>query len=66
MFVYGHTCIKKGIISILNRVPEEILPHILIYLRTLDNLTPEAVKMDAIIRKIMLEDRKLLQRLADS
>jgi hypothetical protein len=58
--------LKTEIGTIVNKVPEEILPHILIYLRTLENLTPHEVKTDAIIRKIMLEDRALLQRLADS
>ena len=56
--------IKKKINKIIDEVPESYLPDILSYLNQLKKSTPKNIDTLQNFRKILKEDRSLLQKLA--
>ncbi len=56
--------IKKKINKVIDEVPESYLPDILSYLNQLKKSTPENIDTLQNFRKILKEDRSLLQKLA--
>jgi hypothetical protein len=56
--------IKKKINKVIDEVPESYLPDILSYLNQLKKSTPKNIDTLQNFRKILKEDRSLLQKLA--
>jgi hypothetical protein len=56
--------IKKKINKVIDEVPESYLPDILSYLNQLKKSTPKNIDTLQNFRKILIEDRTLLQKLA--
>jgi hypothetical protein len=56
--------IKKKINKVIDEVPESYLPDILSYLNQLKKSTPNNIDTFQNFKKILKEDRTLLQRLA--
>ena len=56
--------IKKKISKVIDEVPESYLPEILSYLKELKRSSPGNIDIIQNFRKILKEDRTLLQKLA--
>ena len=56
--------IKTEIQKILEEVPEEVLHDLLEYLREAQKLTRDQAALSSHLRKILSEDRELLEKLA--
>ncbi len=56
--------IKSEIQKVLDSVPEVILEDILKYLQSIQNKSTDSISLSQNIRKILEEDRELLERLA--
>ena len=56
--------IKEKINNVLDSIPDEILEDVLKYLKALTDKTKEKISLSQNIRKILEEDRSLLERLA--
>ena len=57
--------IKSEIQKVLDKVPESVLQDILNYLKELQYKTKDQVKMSRHLKKILAEDRELLEKLAE-
>lgn len=58
------TEIKDEINKIIEKLPNEILGDILEYLQQVENTTTEKFQLTKNVRKILIEDRELLEKLA--
>ena len=56
--------VKEEINRIINRLPEDVLADIWSYLKELEKSSKEEVQLSVHLRKILTEDKNLLQRLA--
>jgi len=56
--------LKKEIQKVLDQVPETALQDILNFARELQTKSPDQLKLDRDLEKIISEDARLLQRLA--
>ena len=56
--------IKKKIQKVIDEVPEDYLPEILSYLNALKKSSPESLDSLQNFRRILKEDKTLLQKLA--
>jgi hypothetical protein len=56
--------IKTEIQKVLDSVPEMVLEDILNYLKTIQSKPSDAISLSQNIRKILNEDRELLEKLA--
>jgi mRNA-degrading endonuclease RelE of RelBE toxin-antitoxin system len=56
--------LKTQIQKELDKVPESILQSVLDYLKQIQQQSPEQIRRDINFRKILSEDKELLQRLA--
>jgi len=56
--------IKIGINSIIDEIPEEILPDILDFLQQLRQQPNDKIRQSNHLRKILSEDKELFRRLA--
>jgi mRNA-degrading endonuclease RelE of RelBE toxin-antitoxin system len=56
--------IKNEIQKVLDQVPETVLQDILDFVKELQTQSPEQIKLTNNLRKILSEDKGLLQRLA--
>jgi hypothetical protein len=56
--------IKTEIQKVLDSIPEVVLEDILKYLKTIQNKSSDSISLSQNIRKILTEDRELLERLA--
>ncbi len=55
---------KQAIIEIVNELPDEILADLLQYLKQVEKVTHEKMRLSLNLRTILLEDRELLIKLA--
>ncbi|MDP3929350.1 MAG: hypothetical protein Q8R57_10030 [Bacteroidota bacterium] len=58
------TQLKSEIIKVLDNVPDSILQDVLDFLKELQNQPEGKVKLTNNLRKILAEDKELLQKLA--
>ncbi len=56
--------VKTKIQQVLEEVPEDVLPEILKYLNEVKHQSADEVKRDNNFKKILSEDNKLFERLA--
>ena len=56
--------VKEEIRRIIERLPNEVLSDVWAYLKELESSTKEDVELSLHLRKILTEDKSLLQRLA--
>jgi hypothetical protein len=56
--------VKTEIQKVLEQVPENVLPDILDYLKQIQLKTHDQVKLSNHLKKILSEDKELLERLA--
>jgi hypothetical protein len=56
--------VKTEIKKILNNIPDGILPGILDYLKLVQTQSPEQIKFNNNVKKILSEDKELFKRLA--
>ena len=56
--------IKKEIQKVLDQVPETVLQDILDFVKELQIQSPDQIKLTNNLRKILSEDKELLQKLA--
>ncbi len=56
--------IKDRIRKVLNEIPEDILEYVLEYLKSLMNKTKKHISLSNNLKKILEEDKNLLERLA--
>jgi hypothetical protein len=56
--------LKTEIQKVLDEVPEEVLPGILNYLKQIQHQSPDQIKLNNNLKKILTEDRELFERLA--
>jgi hypothetical protein len=56
--------IKSEIQKTLNNIPENVLQHILNYLKEIQSNSSEQVKLGKNLSHILKEDKELLERLA--
>ncbi len=56
--------IKKEITAIIQELPEDSLPSVLDYLKQVQSVAAQDVRCSQNLKKILTEDRQLLQRLA--
>lgn len=56
--------LKSEIQKTLDRIPENVLQDILDYLKSLQSKTREQAQMTQQLKKILEEDRELLEKLA--
>jgi hypothetical protein len=56
--------VKTEIKKILNNIPDGILPGILDYLKLVQTQSPEQIKFNNNVKKILSEDKELFERLA--
>ena len=55
---------KQAIIEIVSELPDEILGDLLQYLKQVEKVTHEKMRLSLHLRTILLEDRELLIKLA--
>ncbi len=55
---------KQAIIEIVSELPNEILDDLLLYLKQVERVTQEKMRLSLNLRTILLEDRELLIKLA--
>ncbi|MDB5086765.1 MAG: hypothetical protein JWR09_759 [Mucilaginibacter sp.] len=56
--------VRTEIEKVLKEVPEDILPQILEYLKQIQHQSPDQIKLDNNLKKILAEDKELFERLA--
>jgi hypothetical protein len=56
--------LKTEIQKVLDQVPENVLPEILNYLKQIQHQSPDQVKLSNNLKKILSEDKELLEKLA--
>lgn len=56
--------VKEEINRIISTLPEEVLNDVWQYLKQLENSSKEQVELSVNLRKILTEDKNLLERLA--
>jgi len=56
--------IKTEIQKVLDQVPESVLEDVLDFLKELQNKSADQIKLTNNLRKILSEDRELLEKLA--
>jgi hypothetical protein len=56
--------IKQEIVQIVNKLPDEVLEELLQQLRQLEKNTSEKMRLSLNLKKILTEDRELLEKLA--
>lgn len=56
--------IKQEINKTLDRIPEEVLGEILVYLKSLEGKKSDTFSLARDLKKILEEDKHLLERLA--
>jgi mRNA-degrading endonuclease RelE of RelBE toxin-antitoxin system len=56
--------IKTEIQKVLDQVPESVLEDVLAFLKELQLKSPDQIKLANNLRKILSEDRELLEKLA--
>jgi mRNA-degrading endonuclease RelE of RelBE toxin-antitoxin system len=56
--------IKTEIQKVLDQVPENVLQDVLDFLKELQNKSADQIKLANNLRKILSEDRELLEKLA--
>jgi hypothetical protein len=56
--------VRTEIEKVLNEVPENILPEILEYLKQIQHQSPDQIRLDNNLKKILAEDKELFERLA--
>jgi len=56
--------VKTEIQKVLDRVPDNLLHDILDYLKAIQSKSPDTVKLSKNLKKIIFEDKALLERLA--
>jgi hypothetical protein len=56
--------VKTEIQKVLNEVPENVLPEILKYLKQIQHQSPDQIKLNNNLKKILAEDKELFERLA--
>ena len=57
--------IKQEISKVIEEVPESVLAEILGYLKQIQSLPKDKIEMSEHLKKILREDKDLLQRLAE-
>lgn len=55
---------KQEIVQIVNKLPNEILEEVLLYLRQVEKTTTEKMRLSLNLNTILTEDRELLEKLA--
>jgi hypothetical protein len=56
--------IKQEIVQIVNKLPDEVLEELLQQLRQLEKNTSKKMRLSLNLKKILTEDRELLEKLA--
>lgn len=56
--------LKSEIQKVLDNVPETVLKDILNYLKEIEGKAADQVEMSSLLRKILTEDKELLEKLA--
>lgn len=56
--------LKKGIIGLLDSTPENVLKEVFNFLKLANDQVPLEIDLPQNLRKILIEDRQLLERLA--
>lgn len=56
--------LKKEIKKVLDDIPENVLPGILDYLKQIRHQSPDQIKLNNNLKKILTEDKELFERLA--
>ncbi|MCE2823189.1 MAG: hypothetical protein ACK5FV_10290 [Bacteroidota bacterium] len=56
--------IKQEIEQIVNKLPDDVLAELLLYLRQVEKTTKEEIKLSLNLSTILSEDRELLEKLA--
>ncbi len=57
--------IKQEISKVIEEVPESVLAEILGYLKQIQSLPKDKIEMSENLKRILREDKDLLQRLAE-
>jgi hypothetical protein len=58
------TQIRYEIQKALDGVPENVLQDVLVFLKELQKHSPDDIKLTANLRQILIEDKELLEKLA--
>lgn len=56
--------VKEEIKKVIDEIPEETLEEILNYLKSILRAAPDVLQQSQHLKKILVEDRELLERLA--
>jgi hypothetical protein len=56
--------IRKEIHKVVDNMPEDVLQNILDYFKTIEHSSKDRVKLSYNLKKILTEDKLLLQKLA--
>ncbi|MFM8370790.1 MAG: hypothetical protein ACKOCO_00255 [Bacteroidota bacterium] len=56
--------IKQEIEQIVNKLPDDVLAELLLYLRQVEKTTKGEIKLSLNLNTILSEDRELLEKLA--
>jgi hypothetical protein len=56
--------IRKEIHKVVDNMPEDVLQNILDYFKTIEHSSKDTVKLTYNLKKILTEDKLLLQKLA--
>ena len=56
--------VRTEIQKVLNEVPENVLPEILEYLKQVLHQSPDQIRLNNNLKKILAEDKELFERLA--
>lgn len=56
--------LKQEIVQIVDKLPNEVLSELLLYLRQVEKATAEKMRLSINLNTILSEDRELLDKLA--
>ena len=56
--------LKSQIQHVLDEMPEEILEDVLLYMKSIRNISHQKLQISSNLKKILQEDKELLQKLA--
>ena len=56
--------LKTEIQKVLDKVPDDVLPDILNYLKHVEHQSHDSIKFNNNLKKILAEDKELFERLA--
>ncbi len=56
--------LKTEIQKVLDDIPDNVLPDILDYLKQIQHQSPDQIKINNNLKKILTEDKELFERLA--